>query len=155
MRAKLRVLGALVCLSIAGCGKDDGPCHPSGADVEDVNQAIKNGTCAAENTAFEDTYECSRVEGPCPGSSGEASAKVAEDPSRLEDPDLAWSVAQLDACTCSCCHDVGGVGDHRWSSNFTPAWTDSAETRVLRILLEPVPSDIRIAASDSNGLSMN
>jgi hypothetical protein len=88
----------LAVLSLAwGCGTDR--CHPSGNDVEDEDSAIKNGTCAAEGTLFEDSFSCSKVEGPCPGSDGEASAKVAEDPSRLQDPDLEWSRAQLGACS--------------------------------------------------------
>ncbi len=138
---------------LLGC--DDERCHPSGSEVEDEDKAIKNGTCGPENTAFEDTYECSRVEGPCASSSGEASAKVAEDPTRLEDPDLAWATAQLGACSCTCCHHIGAIADHRWAWDFSPVWTDSATGSVLRELIEEADPDYAIDGAKNNGFSVH
>jgi hypothetical protein len=139
-------------LLCSGC--EDDRCHPSGDTVEDDN-AIKNGTCAPENTAFEDSFACSNVEGPCPGSDGDASAKVAEDPARLEDPDLTWAAAELAACSCSCCHHIGAIADHRWAWDFSPVWTDSATTEVLSTLIEPAEAQYRIDPGTNNGFSVS
>ncbi len=151
-------LAAIVALAsvvflLLGCGTDR--CHPNGKDVADEDDAIKNGTCAPEDTAFADTYACSRVEGPCPESSGVASAKVAENPLRLEDPDLAWATAQLAACSCSCCHHIGAIADHRWAWDFTPVWTDSATGGVLETLMETADSEYRIDGRKNNGFSVS
>lgn len=145
---------SLVALTLVALGCEADRCDPSGSTVEDPDRAIKNGTCAAENTAFEDTFECSRVEGPCPASDGEASAKVAELPERLEEPDLAWATAQLGACSCSCCHHIGAIADHLWAWDFSPVWTDSATAGVLRELIEPAAPEYRIDGSKNNGFTV-
>ncbi len=150
----LGVRALLIAVALVGAGCDADRCHPSGASVDDEDSAIPNGSCAAENTAFEATYQCSKVEGPCPGSSGAASAKVAEDPVRLEDPDLAWATAQLAACSCSCCHHIGAIADHKWAWDFTPVWTDSAKTDVLQTLIEPADSEYRIDGAKNNGFTV-
>ena len=54
---------------------------------------------AAEGMALEESFESYRVEGPCPASSGDASALVGEDPARLEDPERDCATAQLNACS--------------------------------------------------------
>ena len=69
---------------------------------------------------------------------------------RLDDPDLAWVTAQLAACSCSCCHHIGAVADHRWAWDFAPAWTDSATTDVLQTLTEPAEAEYRIDGSKNN-----
>ena len=141
-----------VSLLLSGCGNDR--CHPNGNDVEDEDSAIQNGTCALEGTLFEDSFSCSKVGGPCPGSSGQASAKVAEDADRLADPDAAWARDQLGACSCVCCHHSGGIADHEWTWDFEPVWTVSAESKVLRELLEPVDEEYRMSPAKNNGFSV-
>lgn len=137
-------------LPLAALGCDAALCKPDGTDTSS-DEAIVNGTCAPEGTLFADSYACERVGGPCAESSGEAMARVTEDPARLADPDLSWSRAQLAACTCSCCHGVGGVADHRWAWNFEPVWTDSADGEALNHLLEPTPD----ASERPNGVENN
>jgi len=129
-------------------------CHPSGDSVDDEDEAIKNGTCAVQGTLFEDSLSCSKVEGPCPGKRGEASAKVADDPDRLADPDLDWAREQLGACSCSCCHHIGAIADHKWAWDFDPVWTVSAESSVLRELNSTADAEYRIEAASNNGFSV-
>ncbi len=143
---------AALALASSACGADR--CHPSGNAVEDEDNAIKNGTCAVEGTLFTDSFSCAKVEGPCPGETGEASAKVAEDPARLADPDVDWARAQLGACSCSCCHHIGAIADHQWAWDFAPVWTDSAKGSVLGTLLEEAAEEYRIAAASNNGFGV-
>ncbi len=147
-----RLLLALAPL-LAACPAST-PCLPDGSDAVDLPEdAIINGTCAPEGELFTDHYSCDTVAGPCTDEApGQPSAVVDEDPARLDDPDLAWSTAQLGSCSCSCCHGNAGVAAFEWSWEFAPVWTDSANTERLRDLAAAPPSSYSsIPADDNNG----
>ncbi|MED5370013.1 MAG: hypothetical protein VX899_03280 [Myxococcota bacterium] len=58
-----------------------------------------------------------------------------EDP-RLEDPELLWLAAEIERCTCVCCHKeaYGGPGVYFYDMDFSPVWIDSASTWSLNVL---------------------
>lgn len=125
------------------CGTDGG--------LQQEGEGPINGTCAPEGQAYQDVYTCEGVVGPCgEGDSPGASAAVEEDLTRLDDPDYDWAKAQVDACSCVCCHTTDGVAAHVWSVDFEPVWTDSIPTDVLGRVLEG-GRDNRLRPNDNNG----
>ena len=84
-----------------------------------------NGQCVEQGMRFLDVYSCDTVLGPSPTRPPGSAAQVAHDPAVLDDPDYDWVLAQIEACSCTCCHSEAGVGSYVWSHDFTPAWTDS------------------------------
>lgn len=153
MRARVSAMTLLAAV-LAGC--DDKVCTPAGEyDGDGPPPGVTNGTCAPEEQLFTDHFSCNGIQGPCP-SSDERGAKrrVAEDASRLGDPDLAWSTAQLTSCSCTCCHHDGGLSAHVWSWDFAPVWTDSLDTERLKTLAaRPTDPHEDIAPADNNGFS--
>jgi len=131
---------ALSVLIAASCG-DSGPNDDPSAVGSDgfliplEDGRITNGTCVAEGELFRDTYDCAVVEGPGPGSEAGPRSKVTDaDPARLQDPDAEWARAQVNACSCICCHSEGGRGAAWWAADFEPFWVDAATDSALQSL---------------------
>ena len=143
MASTVRRCHALICfvgigLWAAGCGPDDDltAVDDDGFLAPLQNGQITNGTCVPDGQRFDDTYDCSLVEGPGPGSPAPPSSKVTNaDPARVEDPDATWAQEQLSSCSCMCCHnDQGGKGAVYWAVDFEPFWVDSVTDSGLRKL---------------------
>jgi hypothetical protein len=139
-------------LAALGTGCSERVCTPQG-EVDEAT-GVQNGTCAPEGEAFTDHYSCDGIEGPCASNDEHgASAKVAADPARQSDPDLAWSAEQIRACSCSCCHNDRGVAAHIYSYDFQPAWTDSLATERLERIINENNTDEDIPPASNNGFS--
>ncbi|HHO53832.1 MAG TPA: hypothetical protein ENK18_23905 [Deltaproteobacteria bacterium] len=70
------------------------------------------------------------------GTSYDRSGVDAPDPDvRIDDPDLAWLTAEVERCTCVCCHrtSYGGPGAYFWDLDFGPVWLDSASGWSLEV----------------------
>ncbi len=152
VRSAVVLLLASTIVAHVGCGGEEVGCTPDGNAAEDLpKDAPPNGTCAPEGEVFTDHYGCAEVAGPCPsnGSPGAKRAVAASD-EQEGDPDLAWSRAQLQSCSCMCCHGEGGLGAHEWVWDLEGSWTDSATTRRLRKLAGE-PGSTGIPAESNNG----
>jgi predicted CxxxxCH...CXXCH cytochrome family protein len=93
-----------------------------------------NGQCVEHGMRFLDVFSCDTVLGPSPTRPPGSTSQVAHDPAVLDDPDYGWVLAQIEACSCTCCHSEGGVGSYVWSHDFAPAWTDSIASGDLTAL---------------------
>jgi len=102
------------------------------------------------------------VEGPDPTSQsadGASSKVTAPGETRLSDEDLAWTQAELAACSCICCHGETGIGGYVWSYEFSPFWPDSMTDWTLLTFTDPAPGqgpDLDADTSDAaenNGFS--
>jgi cytochrome c553 len=134
------LLSTLAAATLLACG-GGGPgevCIAAGTTTDaDDPEVLFNGTCVAEGELFSDSYDCDLVEGPCSSVRLGATIEVGDpDPERLDDPDLAWSTAQLASCSCICCHNEDGVSAHIWSWDYAPAWTDTISSERLETLME-------------------
>jgi hypothetical protein len=127
-------------------GARSSPCTPDGppSDTESLTAETEvfegeiNGTCAPEGQSYQEVYSCEQVEGPCRGNAEKGPvARVTTNPASLNDPDLDWVLGQLDACSCSCCHNNDGESAHIWSWDFQPVWTDSIDTARLQRIAQP------------------
>jgi hypothetical protein len=67
MIRKLAVLSSALLAASLLPGCDDGPrCLSDGVRYDEIPEdAIVNSTCVAEGEAFDETYDCDKVEGPC------------------------------------------------------------------------------------------
>lgn len=125
---------------LAACGGEDAAGTSGGGmsasfGHQDPNAAaILNGTCSPHGERFEDVYACDIVDGPSAHEPPGAVAQVEHDPDTLDDIDHDWVLAELRACSCSCCHADDGIGTYIWSSSFEPAWSDSAADGPLSTL---------------------
>lgn len=108
----------------------------------------ENGRCVPEGHLFTDYFSCPSIVGPQGDPSIDSAAQVVNpDPARLEDPDLEWSVGQLRACSCICCHGPPGSppdgptgeGRYLWDYTFAPTWTDSVSNTGLSKLSSAPP----------------
>lgn len=137
-------------LTWLACGDGSSDPHLDSTGDPALQRAV-NGTCAPEGEAFLDRYSCEGVQGQSPTTEATASAQVAApDPSRLEDPDLAWSAGQLESCSCVCCHVSEGIAGYSWAADFAPAWTDSASDGALSSLAGPPPHFLEILPPEEN-----
>jgi hypothetical protein len=114
-----------------------------------------NGKCVEVGMRFLDVFSCDSVFGPSPKQPPVSTSQVTHDPAVLDDPEYAWVVSQLEACSCTCCHAEDGVGSYKWSHDFAPAWTDAAPSEVLDALgfsggLNTVDPDDNFGFSRSN-----
>jgi hypothetical protein len=152
--ARSWLLNALCGVSLGCTAPEEMTCVPGGAEVPvSEAQGVVNGTCAPAGERFVDHYSCDGIAAPCPhdGPRG-PSAHVQPDGERESDPDLAWSVAELESCSCVCCHNNEGVSAYVWSYDFSPAWTDSVETARLERIASNEGSD-DIAPENNNGFT--
>jgi hypothetical protein len=62
--------------------------------------------------------------------------ETPSDPALAHDPELLWLTAEIQRCTCACCHTAswGGPGVYFWDLEFQPVWTDSASMWSLSVL---------------------
>jgi hypothetical protein len=135
-------------------GQNDGGSAPVYGHQSPDADAILNGTCAPHGDRFGDVYACDTVQGPSPNEPPGAVAAVSPDPETAADPDYDWVLAELEACSCTCCHTNDGVGTYRWSATFAPAWSDSADNGSLSLLGRyGINSSAAIPLEENNGFS--
>jgi hypothetical protein len=143
--AMLAILMALACAPAddpAPAGLDTAPPLPGHNECLDQGQAMDADTCVAVVAA----------DGRLPGQSYyHAGAAPPPDPDpRLRDPDYLWLRAQIDRCTCACCHtsSYGGPGAYSWDLDFRPNWIDSATDWSLGVLAGINPSENQLLPSE-------
>lgn len=100
---------------------------------------IHSGGCTVPGKIYTDYASCEDVIATRPDLTDNviigSSRQVPEDLSRLEDPDYAWSVEQLAACACTCCHRGSpqlGWGAHTWSLDFDQIWLESVTDSAIQ-----------------------
>jgi hypothetical protein len=158
-------IGVVVAALAMGCGAEGsegassseggGGAEPIAYGSQDPNaEEILNGTCAPHGQHFSSVYSCETVTGPTPSEPPGADPAVSHDPETLTDPDYDWVLAELEACSCICCHANDGVATYVWSSSFLPAWSDSADEQVLSKLGRyGAPVVMTIPLEDNNGFT--
>lgn len=138
-------ISALVLLVTFGCGDEDFNAVDEDGFLAPLSDGqIRNGTCVPEGERFKQSFDCTEVEGPGPGLPEQPStSKIsAADPERLDDFDTAWVQAQLNACSCVCCHSQGGKSAHWWALDFPPHWPDSAlDSALVSLAGDGAPAD--------------
>jgi len=90
-------------------------------------------------------------DGRLPGQSFDKSGvEVVGDDPRVGSDDLLWLTAEIERCTCSCCHqsELGGPGAYFWDLDYDGVWLDSASRWSLQVLAGIHDSENQVLPSD-------
>ena len=107
---------------------------PTVADLPGHNECLPPGEVMDDDTCLAVVEHDGRS--PTTGANQTGMAPDPEDP-RLTDPDYLWLEAEIERCTCVCCHkgSLGGPGVHRWDFEYEPVWIDSANDWTLAVFM--------------------
>lgn len=126
-------------LVLLACADLDEPEDTGAPSLEVPTHTLPgHDACLPPGEAMSDEVCLAVVEadGRFPGTSHDRSGVAPPDPDvRSDHPELAWLTAEIERCTCVCCHrtSYGGPGAYFWDLDFEPVWLDSASGWSLEV----------------------
>lgn len=117
---------------LVACGIDAPPSTSPPIELPDHNACLAEGEVMSDEVCRAVVEEDGRQ--PTRSANASGIAPNPNDP-RLTDPDYQWLTAEVERCTCVCCHtgSIGGPGVHRFDIEHAPVWIDSADGWALSV----------------------